>query len=109
MIICNIVYIKFGNVGNMLYFAQPILVILSAKTRRIVIFFSWFCREITKQLKEYEKQKNETEKQMKELADAEQKDKLNKFMKNEKSILSKSLDTFKKSNKEGIILTFSLK
>ena len=52
-------------------------------------------------MKEYEKQKKVNDKEMEELADAERQDKLKKFMKNEKAILSKSIDAFKKSDKTG--------
>lgn len=52
-------------------------------------------------MKAYEKQKKQEEKELKELADAERRDKISKFMSGEKSILSKSMDTFAKSDSDG--------
>ncbi|CAK8689310.1 unnamed protein product [Clavelina lepadiformis] len=53
-------------------------------------------RLIAKQMKEYEKQKHKEEKELKELAEAENRSKVESFMKSEKSIVSKSLDSFEK-------------
>ena len=55
-------------------------------------------------MKAYEKQKKKEEKELKELANAEKKDKINKFMTSEKSILSKSMASFKKPESNGITI-----
>nr|CAB3264408.1 nitric oxide synthase-interacting protein [Phallusia mammillata] len=56
-------------------------------------------REIAKQAKQYEKQKRRDEKELKELAEAETKSKVNRFIKTEKAIVSKTVDAFKDDKK----------
>ncbi|XP_078485570.1 nitric oxide synthase-interacting protein [Ciona intestinalis] len=57
-------------------------------------------RLLAKQSKLYDKQRKQEEKEMKELAQAEHRSKVEKFMKHEKSIVSKSNEAFKTKTEE---------
>jgi len=62
-----------------------------------------FCllfRLLAKQAKKYEKQKTKEDREKKELAEAESKSKVARFVKTEKSILSSSAKAFKDNEKQ---------